>query len=115
MPLRTNPFAEDRRQRKNEILKYLANANPYKRPDGLMDSRKITGFFSAKWGYKTSKIYEYIEELGEAEIIKFIGSYIALDVDDEYLDEYFGSRLEWLTIDIELKTKGKKSAAAGSK
>jgi hypothetical protein len=92
-----NPFAEARRQRKYDLVAYIANPNPQVNKNGWIEVRRLVGSFSITWGLSERVIYQYVGELVDAGLIKFNQKAVKIAVNDDVLDEMFGSRETWKT------------------
>lgn len=90
-----NPFAEARKGRKYELIAYIANPNPQTNKNGWIEARRLVGSFSINWGISERVIYQYLSELQDAGIIHYNQKTVKIAVDEEYLDEIFGSREAW--------------------
>ena len=99
MAYRRNPFTEARRERKLELLKYIANPNPLVVKNKGIPLRRLVGAFSTRWGISAKIIYDYIDELRDAGLIRVTAGFVTLAVPEEVLDELFGSRKEWKTTE----------------
>jgi hypothetical protein len=93
--IRHNPFSEDRKTRKLDIIKFLANSNNLIAKGGWVSTRRLTGSFSIKWGISVKVLNVYLNEMADAGILLFNEESTKLSVDDNYLDELFGSREQW--------------------
>ena len=92
-----NPFAEARRQRKYELIVYIANPNLIVQKDSMIEARRLVGSFSIQWGISERVIYQYLNELQDAGLIQYNGVRVKIAVTPETLDEMFGSREAWQT------------------
>ena len=92
---RTNPFLEARKDRKLEIVKYLANPNPLATKNKGVLLRRLMGAYTTKWGVTARVFYDYIDELQDAQLIQVDGEYVKLVMTTAALNELFGREEAW--------------------
>lgn len=84
-----------RKDRKLQILKYLANPNPLVVKNKGVPTRRLVGAFSTMWGLNARIIYQYLDEMQDAGLIKMDGDYVKLTMTTANLNELFGGEDAW--------------------
>jgi hypothetical protein len=84
-----------RRDRKLEIIKYLANPNPLVVRNKGVPIRRLVGAFTTMWGVSARVIYQYLDEHRDAGLIQMDTQYIRLTMSTAALNELFGGVDAW--------------------
>jgi len=95
MPRRGNPFMDARKDRKLEIVKYLANPNPLAVKNKGVLIRRLVGAFTTVWGLNGRVVYTYLDELQDAGLIQMDTLYVKLAMTTATLNELFGGEEAW--------------------
>jgi len=84
-----------RRERKLEIIRYLANPNPLAVKKKGVPIRRLVGAFTTVWGLSARIVYDYLDELQDAALIEMDTQFVRLIMTTAALNELFGREEAW--------------------